>query len=243
VRLELRQTAKVPKLDPDLTQRLAGDYDSVVSYLSANSGLPGPRSNLELLYAAAELLPTTHAARLRAELEEYLRCCGVISLGREFFDPSANAEEVIVQLTAFAADDSWRVRESVAMAAQRIGDHDFEALAGLVRRWLVQPRPYVARAAVAAICEPRLIRRPHAAAIAMDACATATTYLLSLPAEQRKSAEARTLRQALGYCWSVAVAADPASGLPIFTALYGTDVDLAWIIETNRSKARLAKLL
>lgn len=231
------------KLDPDLAERLSSDYGSVVAYLRANSGLPGPRSNLELLYATAELLPLTHAARLRAEAEEYLRCCGVISLGREFFDPSASTDAVVDQLTSFAADDSWRVRESVAMAAQRIGDHDFDALTGLVREWLVRPRPYVARAAVAAICEPRLIRLPQAAAVALDACAVATTYLLSLPVDVRKGAEARTLRQALGYCWSVAVAADPPAGLPVFAALDGTDVDLAWIVKTNRSKARLARLL
>lgn len=237
------QIWRVPKLDPDLAARLTGDYASVSAYLSANSGLPGPRSNLELLYAAAELLSLGHAKQLRAEPDEYLRCCGVITLGREFFEPDADAKAVTSELTGFAADDSWRVRESVAMAAQRIGDHDFAALVQLVREWLDQPHPLVLRAAVAAICEPRLISRPEEAAVALTACDLATRALLALPKEERRLPAARTLRQALGYCWSVAVAADPGAGLPVFAALGGEDPDLAWIVRTNLSKARLKKLL
>ncbi|MCC6495059.1 MAG: HEAT repeat domain-containing protein [Propionibacteriaceae bacterium] len=233
----------MPKLDLDVAERLAGDYAAVTAYLRRNSGLPGPRSNLELLSAAAELLPGDHARRLRTEAEEYLRCCGVITLGREYFDRADDRPAVVAELTGFAADDSWRVRESVAMAGQRIGDHDFEGLVGLVWGWLDLPDPLVARAAVAAICEPRLIRRPEAAAVALSACARATELLLALPPEARRLAAARTLRQALGYCWSVAVAADPSAGLPVFTGLTGPDPDLAWIVRTNRSKARLAKLL
>jgi hypothetical protein len=54
----------------------------------------------------------------------------------------------------------------------------------------------------------------------------------------------RTLRQALGYCWSVAVAADPAAGLPRFLALAASpDPDVAWVVHSNRGKARLAGVL
>jgi hypothetical protein len=75
------------------------------------------------------------------------------------------------------------------------------------------------------------------------ACARATANLLALPAAQRRTPEARTLRQALGYCWSVAVAADPVPGLPAFLALEEDDPDLAWIVRTNRTKSRLRRLL
>lgn len=230
----------VPKLDPDLSVRLAADYPDVVAYLSANSGLPGPRSNLELLAAAGELLTAEQAERLRTESDEYLRCCGVITLGRLYLEGSPDA---VAELTRFAEDDSWRVREAVAMAAQRIGDDDFDALAGIVEHWSAAPRPLVLRAAVAAICEPRLIRRPEAAAVALRTCERATSALLAMPATERRRPDARTLRQALGYCWSVAVAADPKAGLSAFNALTDDDPDLVWIVRTNRSKARLQKLL
>jgi hypothetical protein len=129
------------------------------------------------------------------------------------------------------------------MAAQRIGDEDLGALLELIERWLGEPDPLVQRAAVAAICEPRLIRTRDAAAQAIRTCSRATTYLLTLSHEQRRTDEARTLRQALGYCWSVAVAADPEAGLPVFLGLDDTDPDLGWIVRTNRTKARLKKLL
>jgi hypothetical protein len=52
------------------------------------------------------------------------------------------------------------------------------------------------------------------------------------------------LRQALGYCWSVAIAADAATGLPLFTALTASkDRDVQWIVRENSKKARLARLL
>jgi hypothetical protein len=230
----------MPKLDADLAARLAADYPDVVAYLTANSGLPGPRGNLELLSAAGELLSPGQAERLRAEPDEYLRCCGVIALAAEFAGDSGRVTEL---LTRAATDESWRVREAVAMAAQRIGDDDLPALVALVSGWCDRPEPLVQRAAVAAICEPRLLREPLGASAALEACARATHNLLALPAARRARPDARTLRQALGYCWSVAVAADPVRGLPAFLALGPTDPDLAWIVRTNLTKARLRKLL
>ena len=47
----------------------------------------------------------------------------------------------------------------------------------------------------------------------------------------------------LGYCWSVAVAADPVTGLAAFAALDASDPDVAWVIAENRKKKRLAALL
>ena len=46
----------------------------------------------------------------------------------------------------------------------------------------------------------------------MDLCAVATSALAARPRTQRLANDVRALRQALGCCWSVAVAADPAAG-------------------------------
>ncbi len=79
---------------------------------------------------------------------------------------------------------------------------------------------------------------------ALDVCAVVTDALASRPRDQRRDPAVRTLRQGLGYCWSVAVAADPRRGLPAFTALADTaDPDVAWIVRENRRKNRLARLL
>jgi hypothetical protein len=71
-----------------------------------------------------------------------------------------------------------------------------------------------------------------------------TESLLTLSDVERRGAEVRVLRQALGYCWSVAIAADPTTGLPLFTALTDSDnPDVRWIVRENSRKARLARLL
>ncbi len=59
------------------------------------------------------------------------------------------------ELRLFACDSRWRVREAVAIGLQRVGDHDLDALFDAIEPW-VTARPYLQRAAVAAVCEPRL---------------------------------------------------------------------------------------
>ena len=212
------------------------------SYLSANSGLPGPRGNIELGKAVAEEADEPLVDSLIATDDEYLVFCGVVGLGRLLADgPDDTLRE---RLRGHAADRRWRVREAVAMALQRLGDADPQRMVDVVTDWAGDEDPLVQRAAVAGICEPRLLSSPEVARVAVDTCERVTASLAARPLEQRREPSVRTLRQALGYCWSVAVAADPARGLPRFLALSGsTDPDVAWIMYNNRGKARLATLL
>jgi HEAT repeat protein len=144
----------------------------------------------------------------------------------------------------YATDSRWRVREGVAMALQRLGDADLPRMLDLVADWTRDTHPLVQRAAIAGVCEPRLLKTPQAAARAIETCEVATRSLASRPPSERKDDAVRSLRQALGYCWSVAVAADPAAGLPHFQALAAADdPDVGWIMRENLKKSRLAKLL
>jgi hypothetical protein len=127
---------------------------------------------------------------------------------------------------------------------QRLGDADLPRLLATATSWADDPHPLVRRAAVAGVCEPRLLKTAPAAAGAIGVCRRATEGLAALPVSRRREPEVRALRQALGYCWSVAVAADPDAGLPHFRALAGhPDPDVAWVIRENGKKARLARLL
>src|SRR5699024_9777527 len=63
----------------------------------------------------------------------------------------------------------------------------------------------------------------------------------------RRSEEFKAFRKGLGYCWGVAVAADPATGAPAFEALVeraaeSGDHDLRWIARENLRKRRLQRL-
>lgn len=217
------------------------------AHLAARSGLPGPRANLELVEAFADVAPPALIDEFAADADEYLALCAAVALGRLLAEGgAADAAALVTRLRALAADERWRVREGVAMALQRVGDADPALLVRIVAKWSAGPTPLVARAAVAGVCEPRLLRDRATALAALDACERATVLLVSLPAQDRRGAAARTLRQGLGYCWSVAVAATPEPGLARFSRLAEAaeaDADVAWIVRTNRSKARLARLL
>lgn len=208
------------------------------AYLDEHSGLPGPRANLELARALAEVSDRALEEELIASGDEYRTFCGVVGLGSRAADP-----EVAARLRMLATDPRWRVREGVAMGLQRLGDTDERALQRLVIAWADDPHPLVQRAAAAAICEPRLLTSPDAAAVAVEVCRRTTAALAARPRGSRRAGDLRTLRQGLGYCWSVAVAADPVPGLAAFCALDDSDPDIAWIVRENRRKNRLARLL
>ncbi len=210
------------------------------SYLREHSGLPGPRGNIELAQAVADEGNELCFDRLIATDDEYLVFCGVVGLGRLL----AEGTDVEQRLWEHAADTRWRVREAVAMALQRLGDTDLPRLLSLVTRWAADNNPLVQRAAVAGICEPRLLKTQDAVECAVRICAETTHALATRTTDERRDEGVRALRQALGYCWSVAVAADSAIGFPPFRALDGShDPDVAWIARENRKKKRLAKLL
>ena len=82
--------------------------------------------------------------------------CGVVGLGRLLAGGNA---AVLADLRRLAADPRWRIREAVAIALQRFGDADFAALLGEMRRW-ARGTALERRAAVAALCEPRLLGKP-----------------------------------------------------------------------------------
>ncbi len=197
--------------------------------LRARSGLPGPRANLELAHEVAESATPDEVARLVGTDEEYLVLCGAIGLGRLVAEGDRSR---IAELRRLANDERWRVREGVAMGLQRWGDADFEALADEALRW-AGGTPLEQRAAAAGLCEPRLLTT--------SARVARTLELLELATQAPRD---RTLRKALGYCWSVAVAADPEQGLPAFERLrLRDDADVAWIVRENEKKKRLARLL
>jgi len=221
------------------------DDAAVTAYLDVHSGLPGPRADLELVRAFADVCGTPRPQlvdELLGDPDEFRRMCATVALAprlRAATRPGERAAVVDV-LRVRAQDGSWRVREAVAMAWQLVGDDDPALLRSTVRGWASDGPALVRRAAVAALCEPRLLRDGATAGAALAACVAATDFLASRPADERRSPDVRTLRQALGYGWSVAVAADPERGLAAFLPLAdSTDPDVAWVVRENGKKKRM----
>ena len=137
-------------------------------YLLKNSGLPGPRGNLELAQAVAELVSRDQAEAflsIPAERapenspEVFLVFCGITALGKMAARRDADA---LARLRAFASDERWRVREAVAIALQYFGDADMQALLHEMEFWS-RGNWYEKRAAAAALAEPRLLKDKAAA--------------------------------------------------------------------------------
>jgi hypothetical protein len=210
-------------------------------YLNANSGLPGPRGNLELVAACGEEADISRAHALLETDDEFSTVCGLVALGRIFGEGDQGQTEL---LHKYASDPRWRVREGVAMALQRAADDDPEASFSLAENWAADSDPLVRRAAVAAVAEPRLLTDRIRARQALHVLNRITASFDKMPADERKTSSVRTLRQALGYAWSVVIAASPEEGLPMFQNLETkTDPDIEWIVRENLKKARLKKLL
>jgi hypothetical protein len=225
------------------TLRACTDWDA---YLLSESGLPGPRANLELLQAVAdegdEPLFRRYLAFTVAEAsvntpKVFLTACGVVGLGRLLAE---GRMDLLETLHSYASDPRWRIRECVAMALQRLGDSNMPALLQAMAEWS-QGNPLEQRAAAAALCEPRLLHDPAHTRQVLQILDGITTSLGR--AAERKGEAYRVLKEGLGYCWSVAVVALPEEGKALMEKwLASEDKDIRWVMRENLKKNRLARL-
>ena len=218
------------------------DLDDWIPFLRKNSGLPGPRGNLELAYTVAkegnkkqfdELL-CFHAEENTPEV--FLVFCGVVGLGKL----AANDPTLFDQLREYASDPRWRIREAVATGLQLVGDKDMDLLLKEMRTWS-HGNWYEKRAAAAALAEPRLLKQPKHAQEVLQVLDEITTSMER--ADEPKDETFRVLRQAMGYCWSVAVAALPELGkMRMEKWVDHQDQNIHWVMKENLKKNRLIKM-
>ena len=235
----------------DYARALDG-LDDPEPYLLEHSGLPGPRGNIELGLAAAQVCDAKQLRRWAAldaqaapngSADEFLAFCGVVGLGRLLAEGDASALD---ELRTHANDGRWRLREAVAMALQRWGTDDFAALAAAMGDW-AGGSWLERRAAAAALCEPVLLTDPPRVQTVLAVLAQATDGVDAAGADERRSDEFKAFRKGLGYCWSVAIAAAPEVGRPALEALVARaersgDRDLRWIARENLRKRRLERV-
>ncbi len=216
------------------------------TYLSMNSGLPGPRGNLTLADAAAEvgdeaifrhLLTYDPITAPTNTPGEFLAFCGTVGFGKLLVEHHPTALDV---LRASANDPRWRVREGAAIALQHFGDHDMPALIDHMTAWSVGTA-YEQRAAAAALCEPRLLKNPEHVACILHILDDIT---VTIPAvTNRKADDFIALRKGLAYCWSVAVVALPEQGKPLMEKwLASPDKDIRWLMRENLKKDRFKRM-
>jgi hypothetical protein len=166
----------------------------------------------------------------------FLVFCGVAALGKRV---AAGDHSQLPRLRAYASDPRWRVREAVAIALQYFGDADVRGLLREMMRW-VSGSWYEQRAAAAALCEPRLLQDKK---IAERVLAILDCITDNLASKSDRSEAFKTLRQSMGYCWSVAVVAYPQEGKPLMEKwIESPSQDVRWLMKQNLGKNRLQKM-
>src|SRR5450631_2872874 len=119
---------------PHIVELLGVPADELAPYLTARSGLPGPRGNLELADAFASIADRATILRFVALDDEYLRFCGTEAIGRLIVEEPDDAS-VCALIRHRATDDLWRVREGAARALQIVGEADRARLRTIVAEW------------------------------------------------------------------------------------------------------------
>jgi len=213
--------------------------------LLRESRLPGPRGNLELLYAFAASGDSETVSRCLALIrpgtadspEEFAGMCGV--LGRAVL-LSDRPSEALVFLRPYASHLSWRIREAVAMALQELMKIDPEAVLELLMPW-TRGNGFERRAVVAGLCEPvlRFERMRNLRILRLLGDITR-----DFPREGKLEPENTALRKALAYGLSVIAVALPVEGKALFESLLEENQGkhLRWILRENIKKNRLIRI-
>ena len=236
----------IPTNKVETYRRTLQQLDNWEPYLLAESGLPGPRGNLELAQAVFEegdaalferfLEYTPDKAPVNSP-EEFLHFCGVFGQGRHL---SRDSHSTWGRLRQYAGDPRWRTREAVAMGLQAFGDRDMDGLLSEMEVWSRGSR-FQQRAAAAGLCEPRLLKQESHAATVLHVIDIITSSIVS--AGDRRDEGSKVLRQALGYCWSVAVVTLPPDGKLLMEKWFvSADPDIRRIMKNNLTKNRLFKM-
>jgi hypothetical protein len=235
------------------------DSEDLLDYIAANSNLPGPRGNLELAEAFADMigqyaqeksgrlweLCATMTAVSADEApvnspRELIPFCGTVGMGALGAACPTLFAEALAALRVLANDPRWRMREAVPMALQRlIAAHSQRTLNDL-ERWAAEGSPLEMRATAAGVAEPALLRIDESAQAALELHKAIFERMTEF--DDRKSDEFKALRKGLGYTLSVVVQALPEEGFAFMHQLVATqDKDVLWIVKENLKKNRLVK--
>jgi len=168
--------------------------------------------------------------------EVFVLFCGIVGLGKL----AAKEPELFERVRKYASNLRWRIREAVPTGLQLTGDQDMSLLLSEMKKW-IKGNWYEKRAVAATLAEPRLLREAKPAKHVLQILDKITVSMET--DDQSKDEAFKVLRQGMGYCWSVAVAALPDVGKPLIEKwLSSKDKDIRWVMKENLKKNRLIKM-
>jgi len=245
-----------------LARAFTGNRRPLEYYLREQSRLPGTRANLELVNSFSNLLAAVVPEQpdqvwmllnylvqdektvVSNTPDEFVVLCGVVAFGASATVRPEWHIEVFEMLEHFASSSSWRVREGVAMALQRLLPVMPQETIEFLIELATMGNCFQQRASIATIAEPSLLQTPAIIDAALAIQRLVLERLHALPAAVRKREDVRALRQSLGYTLSVVAAAAPEKGFALMRDCAGwDDPDVNWILRENLKKKRLAKFV
>lgn len=236
------------------------DIKNLDSYLKQNSNLPGPRANLSLASCLTDFLLHVEDNLIDYYLniviswcnipaqkaptntpEEYLPFCGFQSLGALFFRVQKPMQDQILSLLKKGMNDErWRIKESVAIAFQFIGEKDFTILKENFSRWLPNSNFSEKRAIIASLAHPPLLKDSYNANYSLTVSDTIMSSVLRATNIEKKTEGFKVLVKGLSYALSLFVSSSPNDGFLLLDKFANTkDQIILKIILSNLNKSRI----
>lgn len=226
----------IKKLKP-----IINDREKLEKFIIKNSNLPGPRGNLELAFAFAEiyedfdvLLGWIRITEEQADVNDpksFPAFCAAVCLGKIYTEKKD--EEIITILKRLANDGRWRMREAVAFAFQYVGENDFSELKKLFSEWIKKSNNLEKRAILVSLAHPPFLNEDNA-----RYCFDVTDIVLN---QMDREDDFDVLRKGLEFTISVFAAANPDLGLDFIRKWIGNDKIIDKIMRENLKKNRLVK--
>lgn len=186
------------------------------AFLKEHSNLPGPTPNLELAKAFARIgtlmdfkkyIQYDYREAPENTPAEFLTFCGILGLGR--YLAKYHDAGLFQMLKKRANDPRQRIREGVTIALQTIGRKRINRLLKYAKM-LTEGTYLEQRAAITALCHPDLLTDRKICLEVFDLLDWVTASMTEDEAKEDEGFE--LLKEALSYCWSIAVAALPEKG-------------------------------
>lgn len=222
-------------------KRIINNQEELEKFIMEHSNLPGPRGNLELAFAFAEiyedidvLLQWTKITDDQAGVNDpksFLAFCAAVCLGKLY--TKKKDKRIIPLLKHLANDGRWRMREAVAFGFQSIGEHDFDELQTICSEWITHANNLEKRAILVSLAHPPFLTEERA-----TFCFDITDSILE---HLDKEHDFDVLKKGLEFTISVFAAAHPKAGFTCIDRWMGKDTSIDTILKSNLKKNRLMR--
>jgi hypothetical protein len=220
---------------------IINDKEKLEKFIIKNSNLPGPRGNLELAFAFAEIYDDFGTLQGWLKITEYqadvnnpksfLAFCSAVCLGKIY--TKRKDKKIITILKKLANDGRWRMREAVAFGFQNIGENNFDELKEIFSDWITKSNNLEKRAILVSLAHPPVLNEDSA-----NFCFEITDIVLK---QMDRDNNFDVLRKGLEFTISVFAAANPKLGFSFIKKWIGKDKIIDKIMKENLKKNRLVR--